>query len=217
MTADMQEAAEMVWDYHLLHHTLSPAEIIWVLGSNDLRVADRAVELFHANMAPTLVMSGGLGNFTMGVFEKPEAEMLADRAIDLGVPAKRILIENKSTNTGENVAFTRRLLAHANLAVHSVIAVQKPYMERRAYATIRAQWPEIDVQVTSPKLDFHSYCNDDFPRDTVVSIMVGDLQRIVEYPQKGFMIKQEIPPRVMTAMQKLIDAGYESHLISENK
>ncbi len=213
MTKDLQESVQLVWDYHQLGHKLAPADVIWVLGSHDLRVADRADELFHANMSNTIVMSGGLGYFTQGVFDKPEADLLAHRAIELGVPLTNILVENKSTNTGENVTFTRKLLKDKRMTLDSVIAVQKPYMERRTYATIRAQWPEIMVQVTSPKLCFEHYCTSEIPEEKVISIMIGDLQRIIEYPKKGFMIKQAVPHQVLDAMQKLITAGYDSHLL----
>lgn len=208
-----EQATQLIWDYHLLKHDLKKADMIWALGSHDLRVADRAAELWHSGLAPLIVMSGGLGNFTEGVFHEPEADLFAKRAIELGVPAESILIENKSTNTGENVMFTQELLGLKNISVTSAIAVQKPYMERRTFATIRAQWPGLDVQVTSPQLNLDAYCTDDIPRDQVISIMVGDLQRIMEYPKRGFMIEQEVPPTVHEAMQHLIDAGYDAHLL----
>ena len=101
-----EEAVALVWEYHLLGHELKPAEMIWVLCSHDLRVADRAAELWHRGLAPIVVMSGGLGNFTEGVFERPEADLFAERAVSLGVPGKAIVVENRSTNCGENVSFT---------------------------------------------------------------------------------------------------------------
>lgn len=213
MNKKTRDAVQAVWHYHQLHHNLTNADIIWVLGSHDLRVADRAADLWRGGLAPLVVFSGGFGNFTESVFEKPEAELLADRAVELGVPREKTLIENKSANTGENVAFTRSLLAGRNLSVSSAIAVQKPYMERRTYATVRAQWPELKVQVTSPQLSFEAYCSD-IPRDQVISIMVGDLQRIIEYPKRGFMIGQKVPDKVMEAMQKLIAGGYDAHLLT---
>ncbi|BDS08571.1 hypothetical protein NT6N_36110 [Oceaniferula spumae] len=206
-------AVDLIWHYHQMHHALEKADLIWALGSHDLRVADRVAELWSAGLAPRIVMSGGLGNFTDGVFDKPEAELFAERAIDLGVPAEAILIENQSTNTGENVSFTRRLLGEQDVSVNKVIAVQKPYMERRTYATIRQQWPEIEVQVTSPQLDFPNYCHDEIPRDDVINIMVGDFQRIMKYPKLGFMIKQEVPDEVLEAWQTLVDAGFTRHLL----
>lgn len=211
MTVD--EASEVIWNYHLMNQPLEQCELIWALGSLDLRVADRVAELWHEGMAPLIVMSGGLGNFTSGLFEKPEADLFAERAIELGVPEGVILIENRSTNTGENVAFTRELLQRHELSVSRVIAVQKPNMERRTFATIRKQWPEVQVRVTSPKLSLEGYCNDVVPRGMLNHIMVGDLQRIMEYPELGFMIKQEVPPEVRRSFELLVEQGFDGHLI----
>lgn len=210
-----EEAISTVWGYHQLGHVPEPADVIWALGSHDLRVADRAAELWHEGLAPLVVMSGGLGNLTEGVFERPEADLFAARAAELGVPAEAIVCENRSSNTGENVTFTRALLDGRGIVVKRVLAVQKPYMERRAYATIRMQWPEVAVQVTSPRLGFHDYCGDTIRREDVVHIMVGDLQRIMEYPKRGFMIEQEVPGGVVQAWEFLVSAGYRGHLLPD--
>ena len=75
----------------------------------------------------------------------------------MGVPHDRILIENRSTNTGENVQFTRELLAARGLDPLSFILVQKPYMERRTFATFSKVWPGKSVRVTSPQLSMEDY------------------------------------------------------------
>ncbi len=211
----VSEAAQIVWDYHHVHHDLAPADMIWALGSHDLRVADRVAELWHAGLAPRVVLSGGLGNFTEGVFEKPEAELFAERAVALGVPEAVLMIEPRSSNCGENVLLTQALLAEHGLQISSAIAVQKPYMERRTFATIRQQWPGLSVQVTSPQLSFQAYPTEEISRDDVVRIMVGDLQRLMEYPKMGFMIPQEIPPAVREAFDFLVKSGYTGHLLRQ--
>jgi len=209
----VEEAVQIVWDYHLMGHDLQAADLIWALGSHDLRVADRVAELWHVGMAPLVVMSGGLGNFTKGIFEDAEGDLFAERAIELGVPKDVILIENRSANTGENVEFTRKLLDSLEIKVNKVIAVQKPYMERRTFATIARQWEEIEVQVTSPQLSLEEYCGDFITRDELVHILVGDLQRIIDYPKRGFMIEQVVQNDVMEAFQTLVMAGFRDHLI----
>ena len=209
-------AAQFVWDYHQLRHELVASDAIFVLGSHDLRVADRAAELFFAGLAPWIILSGGFGNLTRHVFAAPEADLLAARARLLGVPDAAILVENQATNTGENVRFTRQLLAARGLDVRRLIAVQKPYMERRTYATIRQQWPEVEVRVTSPRLGFQDYCAV-IPRDDVIQIMVGALQRIMEYPALGYMIAQPVPAEVRAAFDVLVAAGYVRHLLPSGK
>jgi hypothetical protein len=58
------------------------------------------------------------------------------------------------------------------------------------------------------------YSNETLSPDDVVSIMVGDLQRIRVYEEKGFQIHQDIPQDVWRAYEELVKAGYDKHLIS---
>ena len=104
-----EEAIAILWDYHHVKQELRPAELIFILGSNDIRVAEYAAELYARKLAPLLLFSGGMGRFT-GEWAVPEAELFAEEAMKKGVPGDCILIENKSTNTGENVRFSRAVL-----------------------------------------------------------------------------------------------------------
>jgi len=209
----MQDA-RMLWDYHHMNHEPQIADCILVLGSHDLRVAERGAQLYLDGYAPLLVFSGGLGNFTKESWTTPEADLFAEIAIRMGVPEKAILRENKSTNTGENIQFTKRLLQEHQLDPQQILLVQKPYMERRSYATFLKNWPEKEeVRVTSPQVSFDEYPTEEIPMDKVINIMVGDLQRIKLYPALGFQIYQEIPDPVWAACERLIAAGYNKHLM----
>tara|TARA_Y100001956_G_C4127480_1_gene191116 strand:+ start:2131 stop:2730 length:600 start_codon:yes stop_codon:yes gene_type:complete len=181
-----------------LGHDLHKADCIFVLGSNDLRVAEYAAKLYLEGWANTLIFSGGVGRLTEGVFDQTEAETFAAIARDMGVPNKSIIIENKATNTGENVKFTSELLEQLGYEFKSFILVQKPYMERRTYATFLKQWPGYIEQlcVTSPKTGFSDYFNEEIELDTTVRAMLGDLERIKTYPALGFQIEQALPQSV---------------------
>lgn len=210
--------AQVLWDYHRMGHTLSPADAIMVLCSHDTRVAERGAELFLQGMAPLLIFSGGLGTITRQLMSTPEAEVFAAVAERAGVPRDRMLVENRSTNTGENVSFTRRLLEERGLDVQSFILVQKPYMERRTFATFRKVWPEPSIAVTSPQVTMDDYLrayrNESLSPTDVVSIMVGDLQRIQVYAECGFQIPQEIPGDVLQAYEALVEEGFTSRLVN---
>jgi uncharacterized SAM-binding protein YcdF (DUF218 family) len=210
--------AGKVWDYHHVDHQLSHGDVILVLCSHDKVVAARGAELFLEGWAPLLIFAGGLGAITRHLWREPEADQFARIAIEMGVPKDRILVENRSTNTGENVLFTKQLLAEKGLDPQTFIVVQKPYMERRSYATFRKVWPEKQVRVTSPRRSLDEYLrecsNDELSPDDVIAIMVGDLQRIRLYPAKGFQIPQEIPDDVWRAYEELVGAGYDKYLIS---
>ena len=215
MNLEVDQLAQKVWDYHHLDHQLEKADVILGMGSHDLRVAERGAQLFLEGWAPLLVFSGGLGNLTRGLWDQPEADRFAALAMRMGVPREKIIIENRSTNTGENVRFTQDLLEKLGLDPQIFILVHKPYMERRAFATFRNFWPEKRALVTSPQIAFENYPNQEISKREVIGIMVGDLQRIRHYPAKGFQIPQDIPPDVWEAGQELIRLGYTQNLIKE--
>jgi uncharacterized SAM-binding protein YcdF (DUF218 family) len=221
MTPRIKALVERVWNYHRLDHQISRADVILVLCSHDTIVAERGAQLFLEGWAPLLIFSGGLGAITRQFWSEPEADQFASIAVGLGIPRERILIENRSTNTGENVLFTKRLLAEKGLDPQTFIVVQKPYMERRSYATFKKVWPEKDAIVTSPQLSLDEYLerysHKTLSKDDVISIMIGDLQRIRLYPEKGFQIHQDIPADVWHAFDELVKAGYDKHLIRANE
>ena len=218
MNARVRDLAGKLWDYHQLHHEVSHADVIMVLCSYDLTVAERGAQLFLEGWAPLLVFSGGLGAITKHLWTVPEADQFAAIAVGKGVPRGKILIENRSTNTGENVLFTKQLLAERGMDPRKFMLVQKPYMERRAYATFMKVWPGKDLVVTSARVSLDEYLarysSDALSVDDVIGIMVGDLQRIRLYPAKGFQIAQDIPPDVWSAFEELVRLGYDTHLVA---
>ena len=215
MKPEALAAAQTLWDYHQLHHRLEKSDCLLVLGSNDPRVAERGADLFIEGWAPILVISGHEGALTRGLYGKSEAEYFADIAIQRGVPRERILIENRARNTGENVLFSKALLHEKGMDPERFILVQKPYMERRTYATFQKLWPGKHALVTSPQISLAGYPTADLPMDYVIQIMVGDFQRIMIYPAKGFQIEQPVTPEALAAYQTLVRLGYDQHLVRE--
>jgi uncharacterized SAM-binding protein YcdF (DUF218 family) len=205
--------AKKLWNYHQLHHTLEQTDCILVLGSLDTRTAERGAEIYLQGYAPIIIFSGGLGKLTKDMWQETEADLFATIALDKGVPREAIFIENKSTNTGENILFTQQLLQEKNLHPGSFIVVQKPYMERRSYATFKKHWPGKKLIVTSPLLSFEEYPNNDISVEKLINMMVGDLQRIKLYPEKGFQIYQEIPDDVWAAYEELVAMGFDKQLM----
>ena len=215
LNKEILSLGKKLWAYHLLNHKIEKADCILTLGSHDLRVPERAAELYLQGFAPLMIMSGGLGNFTQEIWTEKEADKFAAIAIEKGVPANAILIENKSTNTGENILFTQKLLEEKGLEPNNFIVVQKPYMERRSFATFKKHWPHKKLIVTSPQISFEEYPNEEIPMERVINIMVGDLQRIKMYPAKGFQVYQEIPEEVWEALEELVALGFDKHLMKE--
>ena len=186
------------------------------MGSHDLRVAEHAARMFLDGWAPLLVCSGGLGRLTKASWKTPEARQFARVAMQAGVPSEHILIEDQSTNTGENILFSKTMLEEKGITIHSALLIQKPYMERRALATALKMWPGIKYHVSSPPISFENYPTEEIPLEELIQIMVGDFQRILVYPQRGFQIKQEAPDKVMSAYKYLLNAGFTGDTLASN-
>ncbi|NQU77833.1 YdcF family protein [Candidatus Falkowbacteria bacterium] len=212
MPQSVDNLAKKIWNYHLLNHKLKKADCILTLGSHDLRVAERAAQLFFDGLAPFIVFAGNRGRFTSD-WKDTEAYLFSLVALKMGVPKEKILIEDKSTNTGENILFTKKLLQEKNFNPQKFIVVTKPFMERRAFATFKKQWFGKNVIVTSPKISFDKYPTKEYPKERLINSIVADFQRIKIYPAKGFQIPQDIPPDVWSAYEQLVKLGYNKHLI----
>lgn len=215
ISPETRKWARKIWNYLKMNQKLEKADCILVLGSRDTRVAERGAQLFLEGWASLLVFSGGLGNLTRDIWKEPEADKFARIAVKMGVPKENILVENKSTNTGENIRFTYKLLKSKDILPGKMILVQKPYMERRTYATFIRQWPDhgTKIIVTSPQISFEEYPTKQISMEEVINIMVGEIQRIKIYPRKGFQIFQKIPRDVWRAYEKLVKLGYTKYLI----
>lgn len=218
MVDEVDRLAKTVWDYMLMKQPLQKGDAIVVLGSNDERVAEYAAQLLLNGYGHYLVCSGGVahGEDLLKVgWEGSEADHFANIAVRMGVSTDKVLIENRAQNTGENSQRTHALLQEQDLHPKSILLVQKPYMERRTYATFKNQWPEEETLfvVSSPPTTYNDYFDQANPKDVVINIMVGDLQRIRRYPSLGFQIEQEIPEQVWKAYEKLVALGYSRHLM----
>lgn len=213
MDDDHYKDARLIWDYHQLGHPLRPCSAAIGLGSYDVSVAHIAVELYQREMFPVIVFSGATGPFSAERLDSSEADALRNEAVRLGMPPAAILTEPHATNTGQNLTLSRRVLTDAEVPVESVMLVCMPYMERRAYATCRKVWPEVKVTCASAPVsldDYLSGAGEDLP---VIDMIVGDLQRTIEYPKRGFAVAQDLPADVQDAYHRLVAAGYDSRLI----
>ncbi|MFJ4409917.1 YdcF family protein [Streptomyces sp. NPDC088910] len=204
--------AKLMWDFHLLRHEPRPCDAAIGLGSHDLGVATRAAELYGEGLFPVVVFSGGNSPTTVARFPRGEAVHYREHAVGLGVPDDAILVEPRAGNTGQNITFSREVLAAAGFSPKTVLLICKPYAERRSYATTRKLWPEVDVLCASERLEFDDYLKSIGDDKLVVDMIVGDLQRVIEYPKLGFAVAQHVPRNVRAAYERLIAAGFVSRL-----
>jgi uncharacterized SAM-binding protein YcdF (DUF218 family) len=207
------QAALQLWNFHRLRQPLQRCDAAIGLGSHDIGVARHAAELYHAGWFPLIVFSGAVNPIRPERFPNGEAAHFRDEAIAAGVPASSVLVEPDATNTGLNITLSRKVLAAAEVRPRRVMLVCRPYDERRAWATCRKLWPAVDVVCASQPISFDDYLDVIGDDRLVINILVGDVQRIIEYPKSGFTIAQDVPPSVVDAYDRLLRDGFTSRLI----
>lgn len=214
---DKQTAIDILWDYLSLHQTPKEADCIVGFGCYNEDVARRAAQLYHQGLAPMVLFSGGLGRNTSTMWTESEAVRFARIAMEEGVPESCILIENRSTNSGENLIFSRQLLQDRGLNHPRIIGVHKPYMERRLYAAFPIYWPEAEVTVTSWQQTYQQYLIGlsrwGRTEEDTIHMIAGDFQRVLRYPELGYQIPQEVPQEAMDAFDTLTALGYTKQLL----
>jgi uncharacterized SAM-binding protein YcdF (DUF218 family) len=211
--ADVLEATEILWDYHDMHHELRPTDVGVGLGSHDLGVATYTAQLFQQGMFPLIVFTGANAPTTVERFPRGEAIHYTEHAQELGVPADAIIVEPQATNTGENIVLTRAALAERGIFPKSVTLISRPYQQRRAYATSRKIWPEVDPICASLPLPLAEYIESIGDVDRVLNMLVGDTQRIDLFAQRGFAVPQPMPDNVKQAYDELVQRGYTARLL----
>ena len=213
---DFLEPLQTVWDYLGMHQTPEQADVIVGFGNFNTNIARRAAELYLRGLAPVVLFTGGLGRNTEGLLPEPEAVRFARVAMECGVPEKAILLEPESTNTAENILFTRRLLEQRGIPHERILGVHQPFMERRITAAMGVYWPEQAFRVTSPQVSITDYLADakkqGVTENAAVSVIVGDFQRMDLYAKKGYQTPQYIPPEAWEAFHALVAMGFDKQL-----
>ena len=207
---------QVIWDYLCLNEPLQKADCIVGFGNFNTDIARRAADLYHAGFAPKILFTGGLGRNTEGLLPEPEAVRFAKVAMECGVPERDIILEPASTNTKENILFTRKKLESLGLAHTRILGVHQPFMERRIKAAMGVYWPDLDFQVTSPQITISQYLErarqQGVSPNASVSVIVGDFQRMDLYAKLGYQLPQHIPDEAWEAFHTLVEMGYDKQL-----
>ena len=138
MTLDPLERMEIA-RYLELHAPPKKADLAFVFGTMSVTPALIAANLFQEKVVSAIVLTGGINRQT----GRPEAKSHLEAVLARNVPRKRILIENRSTNTMENVTLTRPVLERRRELIPSqtLVAVTKWYHSRRALMTLKRFLP----------------------------------------------------------------------------
>lgn len=204
---DMRQAKKL-WDYLSSENSSFRADAVVVCCSYDLRVCDHACRLLEEGCANRLVLSGDRGNWTRELWDRPEALVYRDRALQRGVGPEKIITEERARNLGENISFSRDLLPEAR----RIILVSKPNTLLRLRLTCELGWPGVEFRCSAPALRFPEDASPVIGLPGLIHEMVGDIQRIQEYPALGFQSPHTLPPEILRAYGRLKDSGFDHHM-----
>ena len=180
-------------------------------GVFDLALPRYCADLHAAGKAPRIVFTGGVGAGT-GDLGGAEADVwrAETRRSHPTIPDDVFILENRSTNTAENIEYTSQLLAHQSpdLAfghgIKSALIVASPSRLRRVRLTMWKLQPAVKVWRTSPATNFDReralYARQGL--DYLVHL-VGDVDRIGRYPAQGWIAAEPLPADVLAAADVL--------------
>ncbi len=185
----------------------APCDAIMGFGVFDLRLPVFCGELHTRGLAPRIIFTGGLGAGT-GRLGRPEADAwraaLRGRYPDIG--DDRVILENRSTNTAENIAFTAELLARAHpdltfgKGLRRLVVVASPSRLRRVALTLRQVQPELTLFRQLPAVSLEAeWAAYGLQGLDYVAHLAGELDRIVEYPARGWIVAEPLPPEIAAA------------------
>ncbi|WP_138493459.1 YdcF family protein [Paenibacillus pinistramenti] len=107
---------------------------------------ERAVQDYRNGKFSVLIVTGGLDTDKS---QLTEAEGMAEYLESKGIPADRILLENKATDTYENLLYSQRIMEEHNLK--TAIIITHDFHGRRSLEIARAldyKWPQLSLMRT---------------------------------------------------------------------
>jgi uncharacterized SAM-binding protein YcdF (DUF218 family) len=226
---------------------IDKADILILLGNAMTYTAELTAKAIKDGIVKKIMIVGGVGHSTdylynnikshpiyskVQVDDRPEADILKEIMVRyLQVNEKYIVVENQSTNCGDNAVKALKVAQNNNLSIESVILIQDPTMQLRSYASFKKEWKdagEIQFINYAPFVPAIKICNDKIqfiePQihrtwsiDRFLSLIMGEIPRLYDNEEgygprgKGFIEHVDIPNEVMNAYIRLLN-HYKGHL-----
>lgn len=135
------ELLNAVYDYLSQADEPQPSDLIFVFGAKTPLRAEKALELYRAGIAPTIIVSGGSPIYADNVQES-EAATYRNFLVESGVPMSAIIVEDGSITVPDNVRRSLNLLDDLKLSFSRMTLVNSPYSQRRGWAIFRKHLPD---------------------------------------------------------------------------
>lgn len=215
------ENLKVLWDYTHLNLPLEKSDLIIGCGCGNLQIPVKCSNLLKDGYAPKILFCGGLGKITKDILKKSEAEVYKDIALKEGISENDILIENKSTNTGDNFRYALKVIENNNIKASKIIIVHGPFSERRTLYTAKTILKDKQLYITSPDISFEEFLDylkqNKYKEKEIISVIVSDIQKMIVYPQFGWQLETIVPSNVLEAYNFFKDLGFDEYILTKEK
>lgn len=170
---------------------LAKAEILFIFGSSSsLEEMKKAVkQVLSKAKIKTLLISGGVSNKT---FPRSEAQVIKDFICDILPKNLEIILEERATNTLENVLFSKKI--YPKLAQCPLCFISKSFASGRTFLTLKKHLPFAEI---FQKSFVSNMCSKEnwLESERGKRLVFGEVYRIKTYSQKGDIEKtKELTP-----------------------
>ncbi len=218
---EIKKTLREMWDYMRLNQPLEKCDLIIGCGCSDLHIPIKCASLLKQGYGSKILFAGGLGKQTEDFFEKTETEIYKDIAMQNGISSHDIIIETKSSNTGDNFRFAEEILKNQDVKYDKILIVHRPFDERRTLSCAQSILKKNHLIITSPDITFDEFFDtlDNKPYQDIIgeiSVIVGDIQRIIVYPQFGWQLENYVPEEIKKDYfyLKVKDLGFSKYILS---
>lgn len=196
---------------------INNSDVIFVFGSTHPANYQKAVEAYHKGLGKEIVIAGGSSGskdkhkeWVYG--DESEARVIREKLVENGVPRDKIFIEEKSTDSKENIIFAKEIYDFSK--IKSLTFISKNYVAGRQYSTLRKYLPR-NVIITPYSYNIYFDNGTTFDRydwmnyDKSKSLVFGEYLRIVYYGRRGDI---ENMGRIIKGLEKHIEEIFESQM-----
>ena len=219
---NIKQSLKIIWNYMVLDMPIQKSDLIIGCGCTNLKIPEKCAELLKQDYAQQVLFTGGLGKLSSSSFKNTEAEIYKDIAIKNGINIDKIYVENKSTNTGDNFRFSLEMINKNNIKANKILIVHNKLSQRRTLSTAKAIMKNKELYITSPDVTYNKFIINLEKRtyediNSIISVVVGDIQRMIIFPQLGWQIEEDVPKEVIDAYYVLKNKGYNKFIFSKNE
>lgn len=176
-----------ITDYVFIEAQPKKADLIFIFGAvssgAEEKSAKKAFELYKNNFASKILISGGVNEIT----KQSESKEICDNLIKLGVKKEDIILENESTNTLENVLFSKKIIEEkiGFENIKTILAVMKSYHARRAIMTLKKHFPK-NIEFLPIPYDMFDFTRDNWQDSEMgKKKAIGEFDKIKQYLKEG--------------------------------